>query len=108
MFADYPVMAYVLDNNIHHPITEVVSGTAIGADSLGETWALQHNIPIKRFPAKWKRYGKSAGPIRNKQMAKYANALVLFWDGKSRGSANMLKIAHELELQVHEIHIVIT
>src|SRR5271154_6817028 len=70
-------------------ITEVVSGGATGIDSDGEEFARTHNISLKRFPADWNKYGNSAGPRRNKQMADYADALLLIWDGKSRGSANM-------------------
>ena len=82
-------------------ITEVVSGGASGIDSLGETWAISNNIFVRRFPADWDKYGKSAGPIRNRQMAEYANALILIWDGKSRGSASMLRLAKEAKLIIY-------
>jgi hypothetical protein len=52
-------------------VTEVVSGCA---DKLGEMWAQMRKIPIKRFPAEWNLYGKSAGMIRNRQMASYGEA----------------------------------
>lgn len=48
-------------------ITEVVSGTAKGVDKLGERWAMNNNIKITQFPAEWKKYGRNAGPIRNKK-----------------------------------------
>lgn len=70
-------------------ITEIISGCASGIDSDGAEFAEMYNIPLKRFPAEWSKYGNSAGPRRNKQMAEYADALLLIWDGKSRGSANM-------------------
>ena len=59
---------------------EVVSGTARGADKLGEEWAKANDYPITHFPADWKKYGKMAGPQRNQKMAEYADALVAFWD----------------------------
>jgi hypothetical protein len=72
-------------------ITEVVSGTAKGADTLGEFYAAEYDIPCKLFPPDWDKYGKAAGPIRNGQMKDYADAAIVFiWDG-SRGSANMIK-----------------
>ncbi len=72
------------------PITEVVSGRAKGADRLGERFAIEHNLPLKLFPANWNLHGKSAGPIRNSEMKNYADAAIVFiWDG-SRGSANMI------------------
>lgn len=48
------------------------------------------DIPVKRFPADWDRHGRAAGPIRNCQMAQYADALIAIWDGKSRGTKNMI------------------
>lgn len=71
-------------------ITEVVSGTARGVDTLGERWAIENGVPLKTFPANWSAHGKAAGHMRNQVMADYADALVLVWDGHSRGSADML------------------
>lgn len=81
-------------------ITEVISGGAVGADSLGESWARRREISVQFFPADWERYGRAAGPIRNKQMADNAEALIAIWDGKSRGTKNMIEIAKDLHLQV--------
>lgn len=89
-FDDYEAMRNVLRGE-HLRITEVVSGTASGADALGEQWAEEHGILITKFRADWKKHGKAAGPIRNAEMAAYADYLFLFWDGKSRGSASMLR-----------------
>lgn len=77
-------------------ITEVVSGTAKGADRLGERWADLKDIPIKRFPADWDKYGKRAGHIRNKRMAKYADEAIIFWDGESKGAKDMMECMSEL------------
>jgi len=76
-------------------IDEVVSGTALGVDQLGEQYAHQHDLPIRRFPADWS-LGRSAGMRRNRQMAEYADAVIVLWDGKSPGSANMIRTAKEL------------
>ena len=74
-------------------ITTVISGTANGPDKHGEQWAKDHWIPIEKFPADWNHYGKSAGMIRNKQMAKNADALIAVWDGISKGTFNMIEMA---------------
>lgn len=71
----------------------VVSGTAEGADRLGEEWADQRNIDCERFPPDWNKHGKAAGPIRNAQMADAADICVVFWDGKSKGTKNMIETA---------------
>jgi hypothetical protein len=85
-------------------ITEVVSGKARGVDTLGEDWANANGIPIKPFPADWDKYPKNAaGPIRNEQMACYAEALIAIWDGHTSGTGDMIKRAkkHKLKLYIH-------
>ena len=81
-------------------ITEVVSGKARGVDTMGEQWAKENNIPIKEFPADWKKLGRSAGYRRNEQMGDYAEALIAVWDGSSRGTKHMIDIANEKGLKV--------
>ena len=83
-----------------HHFTEVVSGGAAGADKCGEEWARRNNLSIRVFPADWKSFGKRAGPIRNRQMAKYADALVLFPGGS--GSSSMLSEAILVGIQLVE------
>lgn len=84
-------------------ITEVVSGASCGVDWIGEQWGLFEGKKIKRFPANWDKFNKAAGPIRNKQMARYADALILIWDGKSKGSSNMKANAKKYKLPIEEI-----
>jgi hypothetical protein len=74
---------------------------AKGADALGEQWAIANWCPIKEFPADWDAHGKAAGYIRNEAMAKVADVLVAFWDGKSRGTTSMIKLALEYKLEMH-------
>lgn len=82
-------------------ISEVVSGTARGVDTLGEAIARDYSIPVKEFPADWKKYGRKAGYIRNLEMAEYADALIAVWDGFSPGTKNMINTAKALGLQVY-------
>lgn len=86
---DYQVICGAVEKFGADRITEVVSGTCRGPDRLGERWAKEHGVPIKLFPADWDKFGRSAGYIRNRQMAEYADAAVVVWDGVSRGSRNM-------------------
>lgn len=79
-------------------ITQVISGTAKGVDRLGERWAKENNIPCVRYPAKWAKYGKSAGPIRNAEMADVAEATIVLWDGVSKGTNNMIKVSRKKKL----------
>jgi len=84
-------------------ITEVVSGGAPGVDTLGEKAAAAFGIPVKVFPADWKQYKRAAGPIRNQQMADYAEALIAIWDGESSGTADMIRRAKQMKLRVHVV-----
>lgn len=104
-FNDYDLLKSKLDfyfQNIE--IEEIVSGACSGADRLGERYAHEHNIPVKQFPADWS-LGRKAGPLRNEEMAKYADALVAFWDGESRGTANMINRARAHGLKVRVVNI---
>ncbi len=83
-------------------IAQVVSGGCRGIDKLGETWAKTKNIPIERFDADWENLGNVAGPIRNVEMAKYADAAIIIMSlaHENKGSWNMLKVASRKLLHV--------
>ena len=81
-------------------ITEVVCGMARGVDMAGYLWAKQNKIPIQEYPADWLTYGKSAGFLRNKAMADYADALIAIWDGYSKGTKHMIDLATGKKLKV--------
>lgn len=83
--------------------TLVLSGGCAGADTLGERWAREHRIPVQQHLAQVEKFGAAyAWPRRNWEMACEADALVLIWDGQSRGSANMLYEAGLRKLKVCE------
>lgn len=71
-------------------ISEVVSGCAKGADKAGEAFADFYQIKKQLFPADWSRLGPAAGPIRNKAMAEYSDGAIIWWDGESKGTKNMV------------------
>jgi len=83
---------------------EVVSGGASGVDSVAKQYADYEGIPFKLFAADWDGLGRKAGPIRNQQMAEYGDCLIAVWDGKSRGTYNMISQMRLLNKPVH-IHI---
>ena len=104
-FGDYHLLKESLDNfqQEYGNITEVVSGTAIGVDKLGEKYANENNIPIKRFVPDWKGLGKKAGFVRNSQMGNYAKEhngmLIAFWDKQSKGTKGMINYAKRIGLK---------
>lgn len=71
----------------------VVSGAARGVDRMGERWAKERGIPVDPYVADWKTHGRAAGPIRNREMAENADALVALWDGHSGGTKDMIEVA---------------
>ena len=100
---DYALVKKAIEDS-GFEITEVVCGCAKGIDTLGEQWAVENSIPVKYFPADWKRYGRAAGHIRNEEMARYADALIAIWDGNSLGTKNMVQNAAMHELKIYAIN----
>lgn len=76
----------------------IISGTAQGADTLGEQYAKEKGYEVLRFPADWTTYGKKAGYIRNVEMSQHADACICFWDNFSRGTRHMIEIARKKEI----------
>jgi hypothetical protein len=86
-------------------VSELVTGEAKGPDQVPHmvNEIYPQLVPIKSFAAEWGKYGRSAGPRRNKEMADYADGLILIWDGKSRGSLNMKKCMERLNKPIWEV-----
>lgn len=76
----------------------VICGMARGADLLGRRLAIENNWEVVEMAADWNRFGKAAGYKRNTEMAKVANACIVFWDGKSKGTGHMINLAKEYKL----------
>jgi hypothetical protein len=83
----------------------IVSGGAKGADTLGEKWANENNIPTLIFLADWNRNGKQAGFIRNEDIIKNCDNVVAFWDGVSKGTAHSLFLAKKYGKPIKIIYI---
>ena len=87
-------------------IHEVVSGCAPGIDTLGKLWAVARRLPVAEFPADWNKHGKAAGPMRNRQMAKYAHCLIAIPNPEgSRGTENMIQEARKEGLKVFILYV---
>lgn len=102
-YDDYHHLAKACDfllKDVVAPRIEIVSGAARGADTLGERYAEERGHLLTRFPADWDTYGRSAGHIRNREMAEYADYLIAFPLGKSAGTRNMIQQARQLGLDL--------
>lgn len=92
-YSDYPRMCQHLDQFVASQNTSdisIISGMAAGADSLAVRYAKERGLKLLPFPANWKQYGKSAGILRNAEMAKEATHFIAFWDGLSKGTGHMI------------------
>jgi hypothetical protein len=107
-FEDYELLKSSLDEFISFHFLQdpdsgvvIISGMAKGADLLGVRYAQENRYPVEEFHPDWSK-GRSAGPQRNSKMAKSANACIIFWDGKSKGTASMIALAkkHRLFMKV--------
>jgi hypothetical protein len=100
-FDDYELLRKYCDHVLQNQTEiEIVSGTARGADQLGERYAKERGYPVKQFPADWDKHGRSAGYIRNEKMAKYGDALIAFWNGNSKGTEHMINLAKQYNLKI--------
>jgi hypothetical protein len=114
-FDNYAVLKHNVINILlilspaQEPNIEIVSGTARGVDQLGERFAKEYKYSVKRFPADWDIYGKSAGYRRNELMAMYAKedwgVLIAFWNGISKGTKHMIDLANKHGLRVFIINV---
>ncbi len=109
---DYNILRFAIIESGLWPIygkhIQVVTGKASGVDTLGEEFSAKAKLTKKpkEFPANWddieakgavvrytrsgKPYNAVAGHWRNEEMAQYADAALIVWDGKSTGSLDML------------------
>lgn len=85
----------------------ILSGGASGADKIGERYAKENGLEVEVYPADWGKYGKSAGPIRNKLMAENCDCVICFWDGKSRGTKSMIEYAKMFDKKLRVKYITI-
>ena len=107
-FSNYELLKEKCDNILSTKRQDsnivILSGTAKGADRLGERYARERGFQLRCFPADWDKDGNKAGPIRNAKMADNADALIAFWDGTSRGTAHMIMTAKEKGLATRVIN----
>lgn len=98
-FDDYEFLKKIIN---YHLCTQIISGGALGADTLAKRYAADHGIPFKEFLPNWDIYGKSAGFIRNEQIVKTCDELVAFWNGTSRGAKHSLMLAEDAGKPVYK------
>lgn len=99
-FSDYQLVKSVLAK-VKSEIITIVSGGAIGADTLGAQYANEFGIPLLLFVPEWDKYGKKAAFLRNAQIIDASQAVIAFWDGFSKGTAHSIELAKRNGIPVH-------
>jgi len=85
---------YILDWELTNgKITNIISGGCVGTDKLAEKYAIKYNIPTTIHEAQWDKYGKSAGPIRDKKIVDDCSHLIAFLSSKSVGTKITINMA---------------
>lgn len=69
---------------------EIISGGAVGVDKCAERYALENKIKFTVFLPEYKRYGRAAPILRNKEIVNAADEVLIFWDGSSRGTKSVI------------------
>ncbi len=86
-------------------ITEIVSGGAKGIDAVAADYARQNNIKLTQFFPEYKRYGRAAPLKRNHQIAEYADEVIAFWDGSSKGTMYTVELFKKLGKKITVIEL---
>ncbi|MBQ7363784.1 MAG: DUF2493 domain-containing protein [Clostridia bacterium] len=85
-----------IEDYVPEGVTEIVSGGALGVDACARKYAQEHGFVLTEFLPEYERYGRGAPIIRNKQIVDYADKIVAFWDGKSKGTLSVIKYAEKV------------
>src|SRR5699024_491893 len=109
-FDDYEYFAEKLEDifyerDLKNIKVEIVEGGARGADRLARNFAHDNDTEYTTFPADWDKHGRSAGHIRNAEMAGYCDWGIGFWDGESKGTEGMIKQMKRLDKEVIVINV---
>ena len=86
---DHEFYAFVAEH-VPDGASEIISGGAAGADRLAERYAAEHNLKMTVIRPDYGAYDRRAPLIRNGQIVDAADYVLVFWDGRSRGSLHVI------------------
>ena len=84
-----------IDEYIPENTEEIVSGGAVGVDNCAAEYARRRGIRLTVFLPQYESYGRAAPIVRNKKIVDYADKIVVFWNGKSKGTLSVIKYAEK-------------
>ncbi|ARF10385.1 protein of unknown function DUF2493 [Hokovirus HKV1] len=96
-FNDYELFKKYLTEYIDN-IQEysIVSGGAIGTDTMAKKFAIENNKEILEILPDWKKHGKIAGILRNTDIIKAADIVIAFIKDNSAGTRDSIEKAKKM------------
>ena len=85
-----------LSEYVPEEVSEIVSEGSAGIDACAATYAKEKGLRITEFLPQYKKYGRAAPILRNKQIVDYADAVLIFWDGCSKGTLSVIEYARKI------------
>ena len=86
----------ILDQYVTEDTEEIVSGGAVGVDACAAEYAKRKGIKLTEFLPEYQRYGRGAPIVRNKKIVDYADKIIVFWNGSSKGTLSVIKYAQKI------------
>ncbi len=82
---------------------EIVSGGAVGVDRCVAEYARKNGLKLTEFLPQYERYGRAAPIVRNKEIVDYADKVIVFWNGASKGALSVIKYAEKMKKECRVI-----
>ena len=84
-----------LESYLSEEVTEIVSGGAVGVDTIAANYAKENGLKLTVFLPDYNRYGRGAPIVRNKEIVDYSDKVLIFWNGESKGTLSVIKYAEK-------------
>ncbi len=85
-----------IEAHIPMGVKEIVSGGAVGVDFCASEYAKKNNLKLVEFLPEYELYGRAAPIVRNKKIVEYADQIIVFWNGTSKGTLSVIKYAQKI------------
>ena len=86
-----------IEKYIFDDVEEIVSGGAVGVDFCAAEYAKNKGLKLTEFLPQYNRYGRAAPIVRNKEIVDYADKIIVFWNGSSKGTLSVIAYAKKID-----------
>ncbi len=94
------LIVHDLEKYLPKEVTEIVSGGAKGIDACARAYAKANSIKLTEFLPEYEKYGRSAPLKRNIQIIDYADEVLAFWDGSSKGTSFVIQTCQKRQKKI--------